>query len=239
MCGRFAQMVELEELMSSISLHVGPSIIDSSVPALLNSRQVAPSQHCAVLTRREGSVAVEEATFGRKLQSPNTTKGSKTIINARVETVLDKPLFKHAVQRNRCTVPVSGYFEWKEAEIGRKAPFFIHPKSTNIGFLAGLLIFSISNVYPSLVIITKEASSAQMRDLHPREPLHLSLTHLESWLSGLPISKHDLDAISSFDDSELEATPTTKTYLNGHDTSLSISPDETLVDPTKGQLRLF
>ncbi len=239
MCGRFAQMIELEELMRSINLHVGMPTVDSQVPALLKSNQIFPTHHCVVAMRRNGNIVIGEAAFGHKLHSLDTSKSPKMVINARVETVVYKPLFKYALQQTRCVVPVSGYYEWKDPGTGKKSPYFIHPRSRNIGFLAGLLVYATSNTYPSLVIITKESTSTHMRGLHPREPLHLSLTHLDSWLSDSPISKDHLYAVSNTSEIELEVTPATRACFDGHSESLTSPSDHHADDNTTEQLRLF
>ena len=58
------------------------------------------------------------------------------LINARAETVLEKPAFKNAIRRRRCLVPADGYYEWQDRD-GRKRPFFIHRRDGQpFGFAA-------------------------------------------------------------------------------------------------------
>src|SRR6201987_6237180 len=58
------------------------------------------------------------------------------LINARSETVLEKPAFKNASRRRRCLIPADGYYEWKVSE-GRKQPYFIHrADGAPLGFAA-------------------------------------------------------------------------------------------------------
>src|ERR1700704_7206802 len=59
------------------------------------------------------------------------------LINARAETVLEKPAFKNAMKRRRCLIPAGGYFEW-QTSAGRKRPYFIHRRDGGPIGLAGL-----------------------------------------------------------------------------------------------------
>src|SRR4051795_2783404 len=59
------------------------------------------------------------------------------LINARSETVREKPAFKNAIKRRRCLIPADGYYEWQDAS-GRKRPFFIHRRDGRPGGFAAL-----------------------------------------------------------------------------------------------------
>ena len=63
------------------------------------------------------------------------------MINARVETVADKPAFHKAFAKRRCLLPADGYFEWYGEERGKKQPFFIHPPDGGVLAMAGLYEF--------------------------------------------------------------------------------------------------
>ncbi len=231
-------MIELEEFLHFIALDKGTNYRDPEIEAIFNSKEIFPSQHCVVATRRAGSISVFKTTFGGKFQSATSAKASHVVINARVETVMSKPMFKQAFQDARCIVPVSGYYEWKKSETGKKLPYLIQVKNSHIGLLAGLLITSTTSTTPFLVIITQEASTL-VQDIHPRQPLHLSPSHLDMWLGTSPISKCDLERIKNVNDIALEANPVTKESLT--DTTVAISTPSKIATENERdrQLRLF
>lgn len=59
------------------------------------------------------------------------------LINARSETIFDKPMWKGIVKQRRCLVPANGFYEWKRGEDG-KEPYFIHPKDQSMYAFAGI-----------------------------------------------------------------------------------------------------
>lgn len=102
------------------------------------------------------------------------------IINARMETVLEKPLFKSHLRSGRCLVPASGYYEWKTSE-GKKEPWYIYLPEKPIISFAGL-IRKVRESY-EIVILTTSATMP-VRKIHPRMPLVLSQPGEEEYLAG-------------------------------------------------------
>jgi len=114
-------------------------------------------------------------------------------INARAETVADKPTFRAAFKGRRCLVPASGYYEWKGAGKA-KQPYFIHPPHGLFAF-AGLWDVWQKGAAPveSCSIITTTANEAT-RHLHERMPVLLAPSHFAAWLDPLtpPTALHEL-----------------------------------------------
>ena len=114
-------------------------------------------------------------------------------INARAETVADKPTFRAAFKARRCLIPASGYYERKH-EGKAKQPYFIHPPHGLFAF-AGL--WDVWAKGPAAVescsIITTTANEAT-RHLHERMPVILDREHFAAWLDPLtlPPALHDL-----------------------------------------------
>ena len=65
-------------------------------------------------------------------------KPGKPLINARSETLLEKPSFRHAIRRRRCLIPADGYYEWLGDVPGKKTPYFIHRPDHGLFAFAGL-----------------------------------------------------------------------------------------------------
>jgi putative SOS response-associated peptidase YedK len=105
------------------------------------------------------------------------------LINARSETVNEKPAFKNAMRRRRCLIPADGYYEWQVAG-GRKRPFFIHRRD---GRLFGLAALAETWIGPNgeeldTVAIVTAAASPDLAVLHHRVPVTLMPDDFVRWL---------------------------------------------------------
>ncbi|KRQ02529.1 hypothetical protein AOQ71_35590 [Bradyrhizobium manausense] len=110
-------------------------------------------------------------------------KGFTLLINARSETVLEKPAFKKAIRRRRGLIPADGYYEWK-AEGGRKQPFFIHhADGAPLGFAALFETWIGPNGEElDTVAIVTAAAGEDLAPLHDRVPVTISPRDFERWL---------------------------------------------------------
>ena len=107
------------------------------------------------------------------------------LINARSETVLEKPAFKNAMKRRRVLVPADGYYEWQDKD-GRKRPFFIHRRDGRpVGFaaLAETWMGPNGEEFDSVAIVTT-AASPDLAALHHRVPVTIAPDDFERWLDG-------------------------------------------------------
>jgi len=106
------------------------------------------------------------------------------MINARAETVAEKPAFRSAFRHRRCLVPMSGFYEWKK-QGGRKVPYFIHPLNVAVFAAAGVHERwegrNGAEPIESYTIITTEANEL-MRTLHERMPVLLHPADYDAWL---------------------------------------------------------
>src|ERR1700719_3181510 len=105
------------------------------------------------------------------------------LINARAETVNEKPAFKNAMKRRRCLIPADGYYEWRSSET-RKRPHFIHRRDGGPIGLAGLAetwIGPNGEELDTVAIVTAPAS-ADLAVLHPRVPVTIRPEDFARWL---------------------------------------------------------
>jgi putative SOS response-associated peptidase YedK len=117
------------------------------------------------------------------------------LINARSETVRDKPAFKNALKRRRCLVPADGYYEWQAAG-RRKRPFFIHRRDGRPFGLAGLAetwVGPNGEEVDTVAIVTAPASR-DLAVLHDRVPVVIADIDFERWLD---CSAFEVDEIMS------------------------------------------
>ena len=105
------------------------------------------------------------------------------LINARSETLLEKPAFKNAFRRRRCLIPADGYYEWHTSE-NRKRPYFIHRRDgAPIGFagLAETWMGPNGEELDTVAIVTT-AASADLAVLHHRVPVTIAPGDFDRWL---------------------------------------------------------
>ena len=105
------------------------------------------------------------------------------LINARAETVKEKPAFKNAIRRRRCLIAADGYYEWQSID-GGKRPYFIHRRDgAPIGFagVAETWIGPNGEEVDTVAIVTAPAS-ADLAVLHPRVPVAIAPGDFEFWL---------------------------------------------------------
>ncbi|MBQ0826622.1 SOS response-associated peptidase [Streptomyces tagetis] len=123
-------------------------------------------------------------------------RGGARMINARVETVHEKPAYRRAFAKRRCLLPADGFYEWdpvKDEATGRtrKQPYFIHPDDGQVMALAGLYEYwrdpeveddgDPAAWLMTCTIITTDATDEAGR-VHPRMPLALAPDHYDAWL---------------------------------------------------------
>lgn len=107
-------------------------------------------------------------------------------INARAETLGQRPMFRTALRRHRCILPASGFYEWQTrtgpaSARPRKQPWYVHPATGGVFALAGLFEPGDGNVPASCCIVTTGANSA-MAPIHDRMPAILDDTAARHWL---------------------------------------------------------
>lgn len=176
MCGRFVLEHSPEQLMKAYRL--------SSVPELSPRYNIAPSQQIAVVRQQNGGD--RDLTSLQWGLIPSWSKDSAIgykMINARSETVHEKPSFKQAFHARRCIIPVSGFYEW-EKRGKEKIPHYIHLRDGDIMSLAGLWERWTSPEGKGLetcTILTMAANSL-VKKLHDRMPVILHRAEFEVWL---------------------------------------------------------
>jgi putative SOS response-associated peptidase YedK len=108
------------------------------------------------------------------------------LINARAETILEKPSFREAFRSRRCIVPVSGFYEWVRVAKGAKQPFYFYLKEKEVFGFAGLweewLDKETGEALETCTIITTEANEV-LKPVHDRMPVILKSDYYEEWLN--------------------------------------------------------
>ena len=179
MCGRFTQTSQPKDIAELLDLP------EDAVPPYQPRYNLAPTQPALVL-RRNPHTNERELTFLTWGLIPSWAKdpaiGNK-LINARAETLSEKPAYRAAFRRRRCVVPADGFYEWKKTDDG-KQPWFITRKDGKPMPLAGLWEHWESpdgSVIESFTLITTEPNELVGR-LHNRMPAVLPEEDVALWL---------------------------------------------------------
>ena len=165
MCGRFSLSSNLEELKNEFS-----NEISGNFPAKYN---ISPGQNSVVISLKKNNLYLNQIQWGFKVP-----KLSKLVINARSETIIEKPLFKNLLFQNRCLIPANSWFEWDN----EKKPYLIKHKKNDIIAFAGLQRLE-ENKEKSFVIITAEAGR-NLKTIHQRTPLVINKENFLFWLGN-------------------------------------------------------
>ena len=177
MCGRFNVHDLSGALLWLFDMSDGPSQPDRY--------NITPSQPI-VAVRPVSEDGAREAALLRWELVPCWAKDAAIgarMINARAETVAEKPSFRTAFRQRRCLIPARGYYEWPK-EDGGKQPYHIHMKDGKPFAFVGLWEHwqgPDGNAIESCTIITTEANGAT-HAIHPRMPVIVDREDFDTWL---------------------------------------------------------
>lgn len=99
---------------------------------------ITPTQPVVIVLEREGKRSAELFRWGFVPTWVKDPREFPLLINARAETMAEKPAFRNAVRNSRCVVPASGYYEWMKAPGGKRLPYYISSAETETMSFAGL-----------------------------------------------------------------------------------------------------
>ena len=178
MCGRYSFAIEDALILERFGLRVRTAIYKARY-------NCAPTQNLAVIANE----APDELRFFRWGLIPYWAKdasiGNK-LINARAETLAEKPSFKNAFRNRRCLVPATGFFEWKRN--ADKTPYHIMLKNGDPFCFAGLWdkwVTGDGEIINSFTIITTSPNKL-MEQIHDRMPVILHREDEPRWISPIP-----------------------------------------------------
>lgn len=174
MCGRYT--LTKPELLPDLF-----EISEVNFPPRFN---IAPTQPAPVVRLdtagdREGAV-MRWGLIPHWMKEPPT---GTQLINARAESLTEKPAFRDALRRRRCLVPADGFYEWRSTN-GRKRPYYVRPRGLPMLAFAGLWETfrpSEDEEIESFTIITCPANEL-VRPIHPRMPVILTPDDYDLWL---------------------------------------------------------
>ncbi|HVF64060.1 MAG TPA: SOS response-associated peptidase [Casimicrobiaceae bacterium] len=235
MCGRY----ELHSHPAAIALAFG-----LRYPPEIHARfNIAPTQSVPIIRQNTlGERELVQVKWGlvpRWAKDPSI--GTK-LINARSESVADKPAFRMAFARHRCLLPADGFYEWQQCADGNKKPIRVAMADGSSFGLAGLYERWLSpegEPLDTCTILTTEAN-ALLRGVHSRMPLIIPPEQYATWLD--PTTEDVQSIVAPFPAEAMMITPVSRRVNNvkNDDAALiePLSPDEAASDSEPMQAEL-
>jgi len=182
MCGRFVINIDqkhLDEIIAEVQKHVSDT---QTLMSLKMEGEIFPTN----------VVPIKTADGYRPMKWGFEMSGrSGSVINARSETALEKPMFRTAMAEQRCLIIASGYYEWKSEADGSKTKYEFSAPDQPWMFLAGCYRIEKDLPYPAFVILTRDATPA-FEPIHNRMPVVFSSAQAEQWLHGTDVNLTEL-----------------------------------------------
>lgn len=201
MCGRFAMEEMLNDMVAEFGLKGLPN------RELAFDWNIKPTQDVYIVKNDSLEIASWGLIAPWSKSKEEAQKSQSSAINARSETIHEKPTFKNAFKRSRCLVPASGYYEWA-TELGKykpRQPVYISRDDNKMLSFAGIYdrwIAPDGETRDSVAIITREAVG-QLATVHSRMPVFLPKDRWAAWMDP---ELQDVDRVRSlFEDFQPDA----------------------------------
>jgi putative SOS response-associated peptidase YedK len=189
-CGRYTLATNGSELAKRYNL--------ATLPSLRPNYNVAPGQTMPVVVDHGGKSDLVLMKWGLIPFWAKDPKIGYRLINARSDTIFEKPVWRSVILKKRCLIPASGFYEWqKPSEVNkrRKQPYYIHPKRQNIFSFAGVWETwkdSGGTEWNTYSIVTTEPNK-EMAKVHDRMPVILRQDDEASWLESSKTMRKDIE----------------------------------------------
>jgi putative SOS response-associated peptidase YedK len=175
MCGRFTQSLTGEAIAQAFDL--------DDIPNWTPRYNLAPTQNVPVILMSEAGRTFKSLRWGLVPSWAKDLAIGARMINARSETVTEKPSFRSAFKKRRCLIAADGFYEWQK-EQGKKQPFYFRLENGQPFGLAGLWEqwqAPEGDVWQTCTILTTDANSL-LSQVHDRMPVMLHPEDYDRWL---------------------------------------------------------
>ncbi len=196
MCGRFTLKTPVADWLADLfpNWNIPATCVSQSLHATHSQARynIAPTQQIVVVRcSKDGTLVLDSMRWGLVPAWADSLSVGYNMINARSETLAQKPSFRPSLTDKRCVVLADGYYEWKKLSQKTKEPYWIHTQGERVFAMAGLWAenrkiqnpTSPGNSIVSATIITRE-SNADVIGVHDRMPaLMLDEAQILNWLA--------------------------------------------------------
>jgi putative SOS response-associated peptidase YedK len=220
MCGRFT-LVRLSDFLNRFPWIAPPTPAPAAAPAQPRYN-VAPTQPVAAVTNTQPA-KVDFLRWGLVPSWAKDLAVGNRMINARSETVAEKPAFSRLLHRRRCLIPADGFYEWRKNSDGKtKTPMYIRMRGGRPFAFAGLWDQwrdPSGQAVRSCTIITTTANEL-VRPIHDRMPVILREADYQRWLqpegeaNEAPAASSQLELLAPYPAGEMEAYPVSTAVNN-------------------------
>ncbi|OLP17339.1 hypothetical protein BST81_16175 [Leptolyngbya sp. 'hensonii'] len=226
MCGRFTLSPSPEVLAEVFQL--------AAVPDLSPRYNIAPTQSIAAILQTESGRYCKLLRWGLIPAWAKDPQMGARLINARSETVAEKPSFRSAFRQRRCLIPADGFYEWQRTKTG-KQPFYFRMQDGSPFAFAGLWERWQGNgtteAINTCTILTTEANSL-LKPIHDRMPVILQPQDYATWLAPTTTQGNVLQSLlRPYEAALMTAFPvTSQVNYPGNDTPDCIQADRSQID---------
>jgi len=209
MCGRFALYADSNTIKSQLKL--------DELVEIEPRYNIAPSEDIVAIIDDESKRCARYFHWGLIPFWAKDKKVGNRMINARAETITEKPAFRSAFKKQRCLVLMSGFFEWKEIK-GSKQPYFIQQKNNSLLTVAGIWERwedkQNNETLYSCSLITTDANPF-MQNIHDRMPVIIKPEQYDEWLNQSNQNTSELQKLlHSYSRDDLKAHQVTASMSN-------------------------
>jgi putative SOS response-associated peptidase YedK len=206
MCGRFTLHTPTAQIEEAFHLHSGLE--------LKPRYNIAPSQDIPIIRDTENEREMAMARWGLIPGWSKESRSKYSTINARIESVAEKPTYRTPFKKRRCLIPADGFYEWKTVN-GIKIPHHIRMKNSKVFAFAGLWDHweDEEGSIESCTIIVMPSNEV-MKPVHERMPAIIAPAHYDLWLDSRIVDKQEImHYLSPGPSSQLTAYPVS-TWVN-------------------------
>ena len=207
MCGRYVVTKPVTKTADLVKTTIKVEDIDNY--------NAHPTQKLPIIKSYTNGKTLENCDWGLVPSWATDKKDFRPLINARLETLMEKVSFKKLIQTSRCLVVADGYYEWKR-ENKEKTPHYF-TRSDN-----SLIFFAAIHQNNQFCIITREATD-KIKEIHHREPLILNEEQISNYLD---VKKEGTDILRSIKSPEL------KFHIVSKDVNKPVNNDPSLIKAT-------
>ncbi|MEO1536396.1 MAG: SOS response-associated peptidase [Pseudomonadota bacterium] len=177
MCGRFALTLPDDAMASLFEATLSNDL------APLPNYNICPTNHVHTVASEDGHRRLRPMRWGFLPHWYKTENGGPLLINARADTIAEKPAFKAACRERRCLIPATGFYEWTKDADGNRLPWYIHPSNDALLAFAGVWQNweRDGKSHTTCAIVTTRAN-APMSKIHHRMPVILTPEDWPLWL---------------------------------------------------------
>lgn len=202
MCGRFTQKAERKTVEKEFIVKIGDDKL------FRTSYNIAPTQLVGAIRTVEDIREYANLKWGLIPSWSRDDSFAAKLINARAETLAEKPSFRDAYKKRRCLIPASGFYEWERTADG-KQPHYFYLKDKEVFGFGGLWEEwkdrDSGELVETCTIITTEAN-AVLRPIHERMPVIIGENNYEKWLDEKINEPNELqDFLKPFSAEEMDS----------------------------------